>query len=147
MIQPANESHLNDILDIERMVFSKPWTRKHLKSDLTIRGDSENWVYLEDQQVAGYIFGWKILDEFHLNNIAVHADFQRRHIGRSLIEHIFVRLQTSNIQRVYLEVSGENKPAQQLYKSLGFQQKGIRKNYYGKSDHAFLYHLDLVANG
>ena len=67
---------------------------------------------MEDQQVAGYILGWKVMDEFHLNNIAVHSDFQRRHIGWSLIEHVRNRLQSQNIQRIYLEVSGKNKPAQ-----------------------------------
>ena len=47
-----------------------------------------NKVDLENQQVAVYILGFKVMDEFHLNNIAVHADFQRKYIGRSLIEHV-----------------------------------------------------------
>ena len=146
MIQSANKSHLNEILDIEKIVFTKPWTREQLKNDLVLSTNSENWVYLEDQQVAGYILGWKVMDEFHLNNIAVHSDFQRRHIGLSLIEHVKNRLQSQNIQRIYLEVSGENKPAQQLYESMGFQKKGLRRDYYAKEEHAFLYHLNLVDN-
>ena len=101
---------------------------------------------MEDQQVAGYILGWKVMDEFHLNNIAVHSYFQRRHIGWSLIEHVRNRLQSQNIQRIYLEVSGKNKPAQQLYESMGFQKKGLRRDYYAKGEHAFLYHLNLVDN-
>ena len=112
MIQPEHESHLNDILDIERRVFSKPWTRKQLQNDLVLGANSENWVYMEDQQVAGYILEWKVMDEFHLNNIAVHSDFQRRHIGRSLIEHVKNHLQSQNIQRIYLEVSEKNKSTQ-----------------------------------
>ena len=146
MIQSANNSHLNEILDIEKIVFTKPWTREQLKNDLVLSTNSENWVYMEDQQVAGYILGWKVLDEFHLNNIAVHSDFQRRHIGRSLIEHVINRLQRQNIQRIYLEVSGKNKPAQQLYESMGFQKEGLRRDYYAKGEHAFLYHLILVDN-
>ena len=147
MIQSANKIHLNEILDIEKIVFTKPWTREQLQNDLMISANSENWVYMEDQQVAGYILGWKVMDEFHLNNIAVHSDFQRRHIGRSLIEHVKNRLQSQNIQRIYLEVSGKNKPAQQLYKSMGFQQNNMRINYYSKGNHAFLFHFDLVDNG
>ena len=146
MIQSANKSHLNEILNIEKIVFTKPWTRKQLKNDLVLSTNSENWVYMEDQQVAGYIFGCKVMDEFYLNNIAVHSDFQRRHIGRSLIEHVKNRLQSQNIQRIYLEVSGKNKPAQRLYESTGFQMKGLRRDYYAKGEHAFLYHLDLVDN-
>ena len=101
---------------------------------------------MEDQQVAGYILGWKVMDEFHLNNIAVHLDFQRRHIGWSLIEHVKNHLQSQNIQRIYLEVSEKNKSAQQLYESMGFQKEGLRRDYYAKGEHAFLYHLNLVDN-
>ena len=146
MIQSANKSHLNEILDIEKIVFTKPWSRKQLQNDLVLSDNSENWVYIEDQKVAGYILGWKVMDEFHLHNIAVHFDFQRRHIGKSLIQHVKNRLQSKNIQRIYLEVSGENKPAQKLYESMGFQKKGLRSDYYAKGEHAFLYHLDLVDN-
>ena len=146
MIQSANKNHLNEILDIEKKVFTKSWTRKQLQNDLVLSANSENWVYMKDQQVTGYILGCKVMDEFYLNNIAVHSDFQRRHIGRSLIEHVKNRLQSQNIQQIYLEVSGENKPAQRLYESMGFQMKGLRRNYYAKGEHAFLYHLNLVDN-
>jgi len=101
---------------------------------------------MEDQQFAGYILGWKVMDEFHLNNIAVHSDFQRRHIGWSLIKHVINCLQSQNIQRIHLEVSGKNKSAQQLYKSMGLQKKDLRRDYYAKGEHAFLYHLNLVDN-
>ena len=146
MIQTAQERHLDKILAIEKMVFNNPWTRQQLKSDLTLKTTAENWVYLDDQQVVGYILGWKVLDEYFLNNIAVHIDFQRRHIGRLLIKHVSTRLQKQEIHRIYLEVSCGNKPAQHLYESLGFQQNGMRRDYYAKGDHAFLYQLELVTN-
>ena len=44
MIQSANKSHLNEILDIEKIVFTKPWTREQLKNDLVLSVNSENWV-------------------------------------------------------------------------------------------------------
>ena len=84
------------------------------------------------------------MDQFHLNNIAIHTDIQRKHIGWSLIEYLSVSLQNQSIQRIYLEVSGKNKPAQQLYESMDFQKKGLRRDYYAKGEHAFLYHLNLV---
>ena len=98
MIQSANKSHLDEILDIEKIVFTKPWTREQLKNDLVLSTNSENWVYMEDQQVVGYILGCKVMDEFYLNNIAVHSDFQRRYIGQSLIQYIKNCLQSQNIQ-------------------------------------------------
>ena len=146
MIHPGNEIQLKEILDIEKMVFTQLWSSIQFKSELTLITNTENWVFQENQQVVGYIFGWKVMDQFHLNNIAIHTDFQRKNIGWSLIEYLSVSLQNQSIQRIYLEVSENNKPAQQLYNSLGFQQNGMRKDYYAKRDHALLYHLDLITN-
>jgi hypothetical protein len=44
MIQSANKIHLNEILDIEKIVFTKPWTREQLQNDLVLSANSENWV-------------------------------------------------------------------------------------------------------
>ena len=147
MIHPANERHLDEILDIEKMVFTHPWSREKLKSDLILNFNTENWVFLKDEQVVGYLFGWKVMDEFHINNIAVHTAFQRKHIGQSLIRHLKARLIRHDIQRIYFEVNGGNKTAQLLYESLGFKQRGICRDYYAIGDHALLYHLDLIGNG
>ena len=146
MIQLAKELHLNEILIIEKMVFNKPWNREKFKNDLTLRSNTENWVYMKNKQVTGYIFGWKVMDEFHINNIAVHTNFHRKYIGKSLIEHVSARLQKQDIRRIYLEVSWKNIPGQKLYKSLGFEQKGMRMDYYEKGDHALLFHKDLIVN-
>ena len=123
MIQSANKSHLDEILDIEKIVFTKPWTREQLKNDLVLSTNSENWVYMEDQQVARYILGCKVMDEFYLNNIAVHSDFQRRHIGWSLIQHVINRLQSQNIQRIHLEVSGKINPLNNYINTWVFKRR------------------------
>ena len=81
MILPLELHHLEDIITIENIAFSKPWTRKQIKSDVQNKMNSENWVYVIDGLVVGYIFGCIIYDEFHLNNIAVHKKFQCQHIG------------------------------------------------------------------
>ena len=109
--------------------------------------DSENWVYVMDGLVVGYIFGWIIHDEFHLNNIAVHPEYLRRSIGKELIRHIISRVIYRDIKVILLEVSANNIPAQKCYKSLGFTQRGIRKDYYSRGDDAILYYLDLIKNG
>ena len=69
MIIPAELHHFEEIVNIENSSFSKPWTRDQIKNEIQSKMDSENWVYLIDKLVAGYIFGWIIQDEFQLNNI------------------------------------------------------------------------------
>ena len=104
-------------------------------------------MYIISDFVAGYVFGLKIYDEFHLNNIAVHPEYLRRNIGKGLIRHIISRVISRDIKVILLEVSSNNIPAQKCYKSLGFTQMGIRKDYYSKGDDAILYYLDLIKNG
>ena len=147
MIISAELQHLEEIFTIENTAFNKPWTRNQIINDIQSDSDSENWVYIMDELVAGYIFGGRIHDEFHLNNIAVHPEYLRRSIGKNLIQHIIARVILRNVGVILLEVSAENIPARKCYQSLGFNQMGIRKDYYSKGDDAILYNLELNTDG
>ena len=147
MIVPAQLHHLEEISAIENSSFKQPWSKTQIQSDIQSEMDSENWVYLMDKLVVGYILGRIMLDEFHLNNVAVHPDYLRRTIGKKLIQHIISRVISSDIKSVLLEVSANNIPAQKCYQSVGFTQMGVRKDYYSKGDDAILYSLDLITNG
>jgi ribosomal-protein-alanine N-acetyltransferase len=147
LIIPAQLNHLDDIVSIEKSAFNKPWTKNQFMNDIQSELDSENWVYVINELVAGYIFGWIIQGEFHLNNIAVHPEYLRRSIGKNLIQHIIARVILRNVGVILLEVSAENIPARKCYQSLGFNQMGIRKDYYSKGDDAILYNLELNTDG
>ena len=147
MIIPAQLHHLDDIIFIEKSAFNQPWTKNQFMNDIQSELDSENWVYVINELVAGYIFGWIIQGEFHLNNIAVHPEFLRRSIGKKLIQHIIARVILRKVGVILLEVSAENIPARECYQSLGFNQMGIRKDYYSKGDDAILYNLELITDG
>ena len=147
MIKPASIKHLDEIVYIEEMMFIKPWNRKQILHDINLQTVSDNLVYMKDRKVIAYILGFKVIDEFHLNNIAVHKKFQRKHIAKKLLFHLINRLQMQNIKKIFLEVSEKNKPARELYKSFGFKRESIRQHYYAKGDHAILYYLNLVSNG
>ena len=147
MIIPAQLNHLDDIVSIEKSAFNKPWTKNQFMNDIQSELDSENWVYVINELVAGYIFGWIIQGEFHLNNIAVHPEYLRRSIGKNLIQHIIARVILRNVKVILLEVSAENIPARKCYQSMGFNQMGIRKDYYSKGDDAILYNLELNTDG
>ena len=147
MIIPVQLNHLDGIVSIEKSAFNQPWTKNQFLNEIQSKLDSENWVYVIDELVGGYIFGWIIQGEFHLNNIAVHPEYLRRSIGKNLIQHIIARVILRNVGVILLEVSAENIPARKCYQSLGFNQMGIRKDYYSKGDDAILYNLELNTDG
>ena len=147
MIKRVNYKYLEHIWGIEKKVFSKPWSKEQVKIEICNITNAENWIYLESNKVIGYILGCKVLDEFHLYNIAVDHNYQGKNIGKTLLLHVIKQLQKQSINHIFLEVSESNLPALSLYRSLGFQYSDIRKDYYDRGDHALLYYLDLVNYG
>ena len=142
MIISASHEYLEQILIIERSSFSKPWTEYHFKSDLNNK-ISVNWVYLDNIQVMGYLFGWHVMDEYHLNNIAVAKRFRENGTAIHLLKNMVSYLNDIKVKSVLLEVSSSNLPAQKLYEKMGFMPQGERKDYYTKGDDAVLYILEI----
>ena len=61
--------------------------------------------------------------------LSVARDWQRRGIGRALLETLIQWTRASAIiEKIELQVFSENLPAIQLYKALGFREEGRRQN-------------------
>ena len=123
-----NESHVSAVAELERQNFSDPWP------DIAVRGELTNklalWlVALEDGEVVGYVGSQTVLQEADMMNIAVADTHRRRCIAKMLVEELIRQL---DAYQLTLEVRASNAPAISLYEALGFQQVGLRKNYYRK---------------
>lgn len=83
---------------------------------------------------AGEILGHAILstvaDEASVINIAVSPKAQRQHIGYQLMENILQHAQDKGCVEVFLEVRESNRPAFSMYHQFGFNEVGVRHNYY-----------------
>ncbi|BAF58924.1 acetyltransferases [Pelotomaculum thermopropionicum SI] len=73
---------------------------------------------------------WLILDEAHITNVAVHPEYRKNNIGRTLMLEMMRRAALMGAVRMTLEVRPSNAAARRLYASLGFEVKGIRRRYY-----------------
>lgn len=78
---------------------------------------------------AGFVLTRHVLDEEELLLIAVLPGCRRRGIGSVLIDHLFAAARARGITRIYLEMRRGN-PAIHLYRKLGFDPIGERRNYY-----------------
>ncbi len=128
MISPLNPTDLTDAWHIEQASHAFPWTAKTLASN---QGDRYlNFKLTRDGVMAGFAITQVVLDEASLFNIAVHPDFQRRGVGRQLLEHLISALDARDILTLWLEVRRSNRAAIALYASLGFNEVSVRRDYY-----------------
>ncbi|QEK13120.1 ribosomal-protein-alanine N-acetyltransferase [Crassaminicella thermophila] len=121
---------IEEVYDIEKRCFAIPWSKESFFAEIQ-NNKSARYVVLEiDGKVVGYGGMWKILDEGHITNIAVHPDVRGRGYGNLLVEGLLEVADKEEIKRMTLEVRSSNKVAQNLYKKYGFEPCGIRPKYY-----------------
>lgn len=121
--------HVAQVAALEKLCFADPW------SEMSIASELENiWSYwlvaVCGEQVVGYIGSQSSIDETDVMNVAVHPDWRRRGIAEKLIAGLIDALKSRGSHALLLEVRASNSPAISLYEKLGFQQVGLRKNYY-----------------
>ena len=138
---------LDQVLAIERLSFLTPWSPNAFLTELTENAYADYVVAVVPQsgaggsasrpvdhptgeQVVGYGGMWIVLDESHVTNIAVHPDFRGKKIGELILGGMMTRAVWRGARRMTLEVRKSNLVAQKLYVKLGFEPKGIRKDYY-----------------
>ena len=98
--------------------------------------------------IKGYSIVSMVGGEAHIMNICVDPDVQKRGVGSKLLEKM-IELATKKAETIFLEVRPSNKVAIALYEKRGFNEIGVRKNYYpavnGKREDAVMLALDLVS--
>lgn len=123
------ESDLEAIASLENAVFSDAWTAKSLQD--TYHQAQTFIVTAElDGKVAGYCIVYFVLDEGEIARVAVDNSCRRQGVGRSILEQVEKMCQAKGIIRLMLDVREGNDSARKFYQSLGFEEDGIRKNFY-----------------
>ena len=129
MITTMTNAHVSQVADLEKLCFSDPWSEKSVASELD--NPLSLWlVAMEGECLAGYVGSQTVLDETDMMNIAVHPNYRRRGVAKQLVERLVETLKQRGSRCLTLEVRASNEPARKLYEKLGFQQIGLRKNYY-----------------
>ena len=123
-------SDLDGVMEIEKVSFPTPWSREMFIEDFP-RDFSDTLVAAgTGDEILGYAVCWTIAGESHLLNIAVHPARRGQGIGRALLTECIRRAARAGASLIYLEVRAGNDAAQRLYRSMGFEFRGIRKGYY-----------------
>ena len=115
---------------IEQATFPVPWSLHDFEKEMTVNRCARYMVAEREGRVIAFAGAWIVLDEAHVTNIAVAADYRRQGVGRAVTQALVQYAANLGVQYMTLEVRRSNEAAQQLYKQLGFVSVGVRKRYY-----------------
>jgi ribosomal-protein-alanine N-acetyltransferase len=137
---PMTIADLDAVLDIESISHIHPWTRGNFSDSLAaghwaycVRpqlADAIKGSYLDPEILWAYCILFPAVDELHLLNITVSSKLRRLGIGVKMMNAIEGVAAQQKMPRIILEVRPSNEAALKLYQSLGYEQIGLRKNYY-----------------
>ena len=127
---------IDAVYQIEKSVFSSPWTKQGFLSEIENDRYSHPFVAVDQDGIAGYVIGWQVAGELHIGNIAVLPAKQGQGIGRYLLSNLIARFQ--NVELFYLEVREHNSRAISMYESFGFAPLLKRKAYYPDGEDAVI---------
>ena len=129
IITKMKPEHVLQVASLEKLCFSDPWSEASVASELN--NPLSLWLVAEENGVVlGYVGSQTVLDETDMMNIAVRPDYRRQGIANRLITELIAQLKNRGSRMLTLEVRSSNITAIALYDGYGFQQIGLRKNYY-----------------
>jgi ribosomal-protein-alanine N-acetyltransferase len=129
----TSASEIDDVVAIEEASFTNPWTRDMYVAELDKPEVSYCYLArLANGRVVGFCSFWLVVDEIHINNLAVLPDYRRRGVAMALLGHVLRQGVQLGAIRATLEVRRSNDPARLLYERLGFAVVGVRRAYYSK---------------
>ena len=124
------EEDIDQILEVEHASFTTPWSREAFYNELHNNRFAVYIVLEENNKILGYCGAWIVIDEAHVTNVAILPEFRGRKLGEAILQKMMSVAREMGAKSMTLEVRVSNHVAQSLYRKLGFQNGGIRKNYY-----------------
>ncbi|MGQ9848596.1 MAG: ribosomal protein S18-alanine N-acetyltransferase [Aggregatilineaceae bacterium] len=153
IVRPMRLTDIGQVVAIDRVSFSTPWSANAYRFELTNR-DTSHLVVLEltavshlsegrwrwllrplmrrtpAAQVIGYSGCWLIAGEAHISTIAVRPDYRGQGLGELLLASMLRRAIQLHAEYSVLEVRESNATAQALYRKYEYRVVGRRRHYY-----------------
>jgi ribosomal-protein-alanine N-acetyltransferase len=129
-ILPITPEHLPHVAELERLCFPhEPWSEHALLA--LCREHGTGFVALSEEGVPlAYVGMTYAAGEGSITNVATHPKARRMGLGRAVVAALIEQAHTLELTEIYLEVRPSNTPAIALYRLLGFEEIGRRKNFY-----------------
>jgi [ribosomal protein S18]-alanine N-acetyltransferase len=145
-IRDASARDLLRIVEIEQLAFPTPWSLNAFRRELTLPFSRLMVAVSGDDRAAppdGFLCRWLVADECHVLNVAVHPDHRRFGLGARLLGATIAEARQKSADVVTLEVRRSNLAARRLYRKFDFEERRLRRHYYGPGEDAIVMELRL----
>jgi ribosomal-protein-alanine N-acetyltransferase len=132
VVRQMLEADIERVTAIETASFTTPWKAATFRTLMDRSGAVLRVLETPEMPVAGYAVLWCILDQGELANIAVAAELRNRGFGSYLLDRMTEEARSRGVESLYLEVRVSNFRARAMYGSRGFEEIGVRRDYYEK---------------
>jgi ribosomal-protein-alanine N-acetyltransferase len=119
---------LPEVIAIERRVFPTPWSLAMFVLELS-KQTGICLAAVSERRLVGYLICSRYDTVWHVMNVAVDVDFQRKGLASRLLAELYARVDDDDA-RFTLEVRRSNTVAIHLYEREGFRAAGMRRRYY-----------------
>ena len=121
-------AHLRSTAELERLVFSEPWSEKSL--ELLVSQAAVGFAVTDGDRVIAYGGMLYACDEGQITNIAVHPDHRRAGLGSCILQALLDHAAQKQLEQISLEVRVSNEAARAMYLRAGFTEEGVRRRFY-----------------
>ena len=129
----ASSEDLDAVVAIEGATFHNPTGRAWYEAELARPEVCKVFVLrVAAAGVVGFVAFWRVADEMHINNLAVHPEWRGRGYGQWMLARVLEAAWAMGIRQATLEVRQSNAAACRLYQRAGFRQVGLRRAYYSQ---------------
>lgn len=143
-VRSMKESDVEAVSRLEKLYFTDAWSEKSILETLK-QPHAFILVAEEDDELIGYCIVYLAMDEAEIARIAVDASKRKRGVGQELLRATCRTGIQQGVERLLLDVRESNEAALNLYRSFGFAEDGIRKNFYeNPKEHAVLMSMSIV---
>lgn len=127
-IRPMLPIDLSEVMEIENRSYDFPWS-EGIFSDC-LENQYLAILYVCNKKILAYSVSQFIVDECHLLNLCVSQEARGQGLATKMIKYLINQARQSDTGSIFLEVRVSNESAIHLYDKLGFNEVGMRRDYY-----------------
>ena len=140
-LEKLRKTHLPIVWDMQKSETLITWSERQF-----VESYDNVYVLLSgNKEIVGFTVILENPPDAEIHNLFICNELRGRGLGKILFKQA-IQMLSAEVENLYLEVSEDNNIAIALYKSLGFEEIGVRKNYYRKgstASNAIIMHLSI----